>query len=383
MHVDQDLIDRAVELRPLVARYADESNRDRGQHPEVAGALAAAGLHRLAVPVEVGGLGANPLTTIRVIEEISAADGSAGWTLMLGIEALGVAAGYLPPETTAKILADKPETIMGGGVTPTGTAVPTAGGFRVTGRWPFASGIDNADWWWGGCYVDDGSGRRPRSTVEVLVPVDQLTIHRTWDGSGLAGTGSHDVEIVSRFVPYDRCTSVHQGRPAVDHPYFRMPLLSRFAFNKVGVSTGIARAALDAFVELARSKTPGGERTLLAERPRAQRAIAEAEAALGGGRAWALDIVEELWAEAMAGRPISAELHAMVRLSCSSAAQAAMVAVDRVHSAAGTSANVRHSPLDRCWRDVHTVPQQITVAPHMIETAGRVLLGLAPDLLAF
>lgn len=378
----ESMIERAASLAPRIAASADWSEQNRRQAPEVATELAEAGLHRSGVPACLGGLDGDPITMMRVIEEVSAADGAAGWTLMIGIEVMGVASGFLAPETLRTILADKPSTIMAGAINPVGTAIPAEGGFVVSGQWPFGSGVHNADWWWGGCLVDDGTDRRPRRFIQAMVPADDVTILDTWDVSGLAGSGSHDVLASGVFVPESHLTDLEKPND-IDHPIFRMPTMARLAFNKVGVATGIARSALSSFVELASAKTPRGERTSLALRPRAQLAIAEATAAFNGGRSWALDVVEEMWAEVEAGRPVSDELHARVRLSCSNAVQQSVRAVEMVHAAAGSSANFRSSPLERQFRDVHVVPQQITVAPHMIEAAGRVLLGLDPDLAAF
>jgi len=375
---NDDVVARAERLTPLVRRHADWSEEHRRQAPEVARALAEAGLHRCGVPKSLGGLGCDPMSMMRVIETVSGADGGAGWTVMIGIEVLGVASGYLPADTVRSLLAAQPATIAAGAVNPVGRAVPTDGGYLVNGRWPFASGIHNADWWWGGCVVDDGTGRRPRDTIQVLVPHEQVTIVDTWHVAGLAGSGSHDVEVVDRFVPHAHVSTM-PGPPAMtDEPIFRMPIMARFAFNKVGVATGIARSAVEAFKLLAAEKTPRGERNSLAERPRAQSAVAQAEARLSSGRAWAFEVVEELWAAALEGRPVSPDLHARVRLSCSYAVESSVRAVELVHSAAGSTVNFRSSPLERQFRDVHVVPQQITVAPHLMDAAGRVLLGLDP-----
>jgi alkylation response protein AidB-like acyl-CoA dehydrogenase len=323
------------------------------------------------------------MTMMEVIEAVSMADGGAGWTVMIGIEVLGVAAGYVPEDTMRTILTTEPATIAAGAINPLGRAVPTEGGFVVDGRWPFASGIHNADWWWGGCMVDDGTDRRPRQAIQVLVPRGSFEIIDTWDVAGLAGSGSHDVAVTDQFVPLSHVSTM-PGPPANrTEPIFRMPVMSRLAFNKIGVATGIARSAIDDFVALAGEKTPRGERSVLAERPRAQLAVAEAEALLCSGRAWVFEVVEELWDHALAGRPVSDELHARVRLSCAHAVQSSVRAVETVHSAAGASVNFRSSPLERRFRDVHVVPQQITVAPHLIEAAGRVLLGLDPGQATF
>lgn len=382
VQAEDPIISQATGLAALVADHADWSEQHRRQEPSVAKKLAAEGFHRSGVPVSHGGLGRDPRTMIRLIEEISAADGAAGWTLMIGIEVIGVASGYLPMETVRSILVNKPDTIVAGAANPVGTAVPVSGGFTVSGQWPFASGIHNADWWWGGCLVEDGTKKGTRRFVQALIPADQVEIVDTWSVSGLAGSGSHDVKASGCFVPSEYMSDL-STEPNCADPIFAMPVTARFAFNKVGVATGIARSAIEAFTDLAAKKTARGERSPLAERPRAQLAVAEATAALRSGRAWVFEVVDELWAGCVAGRPVSPELHATVRLSCSHAVQQAVRAVELVHAAAGSSANFRDSPLERQFRDVHVVPQQITVAPHMIETAGRVLLGLPPDSLVF
>ena len=318
---------------------------------------------------------------IRVIEEISAADGSAGWTLMIGVEVLGVAFGYLDADLVRDLLVAEPNLIAAGAVNPLGRAERVDGGWRVSGRWPFASGVHNSQYFWGGCMID--SQERPRPTLQAWMPASEIQIIDTWSVSGLQGTGSHDVEVSDVFVSDGWVSNVLGGKARVDSPMFRMPLMSRFAFNKVGVATGIARAAIDDFVHLATEKVPVGGRERLCERPRAQEAVADAEATLCSARAWVFDVVQELWGDALEGRRISDELHARVRLSCSHAAESAAAAVDIVHKAAGSTVNFLGAPLERRFRDVHVVPQHITVAPHLKEAAGRVMLGLDPGVMTF
>jgi alkylation response protein AidB-like acyl-CoA dehydrogenase len=170
---------------------------------------------------------------------------------------------------------------------------------------------------------------------------------------------------------------VHEGT------LFQLPQFSRLAYNKVGVSLGIARAAIDAFVELCSEKTPRLSATLLRDRPRAQLAVAEAEAAVRSARAFVLDVCAEQWATVAAGGRSDRRERAMVRLACSHACQEAARAVSLLCVAAGTSPNPVDSVLGRCARDVVVVPQQLMVAPHFIEAAGRVLLGLDPHEPAF
>ena len=174
-------------------------------------------------------------------------------------------------------------------------------------------------------------------------------------------------------------TAVGGGKPRHEGPLYRLPPFSRLAYNKVGVATGIARRALDSFTELAEAKTPRLASKPLRERPRAQLAIAQAEATLRAARAFVFDAVGEEWDTVCRGDVADRRQRALVRLACSHACQEAIRAVELVHSAAGTSANLEDSPIGRARRDVAVVAQQLMVAPQFIEDAGRVLLGLDPN----
>ncbi len=150
----------------------------------------------------------------------------------------------------------------------------------------------------------------------------------------------------------------------------------RLAYNKVGVATGIARAALDEFIALASERVPRGMRTPLRERQHAQTSIAEAETLLRSTRAFVFEAVEEVWRDTLAERPVTPKQRALVQLACSQAVAASARAVELVYAAAGSSANFAASPLERRMRDVHVVGQHIMVSPAQVEPAARVLLGL-------
>ncbi|MFT3855840.1 MAG: acyl-CoA dehydrogenase family protein [Ilumatobacteraceae bacterium] len=205
----------------------------------------------------------------------------------------------------------------------------------------------------------------------------------TWRSPGLRGTGSHDVVLDEVFVPEELTTDLYGVGMRVDTPLFRMPPYSRLAFNKVGVATGIARAALDAFVELATEKKPLTSMSLLRERPQAQLAIAEAEARLRAARAFVFEAVTHVFDVAAAGEEATLHEQAMVRLACSHCCAEAVRAVDVVLAQAGMSALTPDRPLERCGRDVRVVPQHVTVAPSAFQDAGRVLLGLDPQSIIF
>lgn len=377
----QATVATAKALQPRVRESAESAQQLRHAPEDIVREMAGAGLYKLAAPACFGGGEADPITTIEVIEAISQADGSIGWCLMIGMEVVGIGGSLMEPTTAARLFADHPNLVMSGALNPQGTARPVAGGWQVSGRWPFASGCHYADLFWGQCRViaDDSTTPKPPPLIEVIVPRHDYRIVDTWRVNGLRGTGSHDVAVDDLFVPDEMITEVSGRKPAHDGPLFRLPPFTRLAYNKVGVATGIARAALDAFVELAEEKQPRLSSRSLRERPRAQLRFAEAEAALRSARAFVFDTVGDAWETVLAGDVADRRQRALVRLACSHACQESIRAVELVHQAAGTTANFEESPIGRARRDVAVVAQQVMVAPHFIEDAGRVLLGLDPN----
>lgn len=370
---------RARALQPLVRANAARAEADANPVGEVIRAFVDAGLYRICLPAVYGGDEADPATTIEVIEAISAADGATGWALMIGVETVGLGLAWAEPDTAAKLMADHPGPVMAGALNPVGVAVPLPdGGYRVRGQWPFASGCMHADYFWGMCLVE-GS----REMLEVIVPRASYEVVPTWRVNGLRGSGSHDVRVDNLVVPPSMITHTRDAPPGHDGPLFRLPPYSRLAYNKVGVSLGIARAAIQSFVELCNAKTPRLASSLLRDRPRAQLAVAEAEAVLRSARAFVMEACQDQWDTVVAGGRCDRQQRALVRLACSHAVQECCRAVQLVHAAAGTSPNPAESVLGRCFRDVHVVPQHIMVAPQFIESAGRVLLGMDPGELAF
>ena len=230
------------------------------------------------------------------------------------------------------------------------------------------------------CWARPWRGPRPRSLCFALLPAEHVTIHDTWDTVGLRGTGSHDVTADDVFVPDAQMGVVATGRDTLpDSTLFRLPPSLRFPFPKVGVATGIARATLAEFSDLAQGKKARVSRTLLRERPDAQLAVARAEALIGSGWAFATEMVETVWELAAAGEPIPAAIHARTRLACTHAVANCVEAVETLCTSAGTTANFTASPLARYLADVRAVPQHAMVGGYNTLNAGRLLLGLTAD----
>ncbi len=376
-------LDAALALAPRLQGAADETEQRRRLAPELVRALAQAGVFRMCVPRSLGGGEVDPATVVRTVETLARADGSAGWSAMIGATS-GVASAYLPDDAAREIYGRDPEGVTGGAFAPLGKAMVVDGGYRVSGRWPFASGCEHCAWLMGGSIVLDGGKPRllPSGTPDnrlMLLPASEVRIIDTWHVAGLRGTGSHDMAVEDRFVPGARSVSLISDRPRARGALYAFPVFGLLALGIAAVALGIARRAIDELVTLAAGKTPSGSRRLLAERAVIQTQVAEAEAMLGGGRALLLETVGALWEHAQAAGAIDVRERARLRLAATHATLASARAVDLMYTAGGGTAVYATSPLQRCFRDVHVATQRMLVAPATLELAGRILLGLEAD----
>ena len=377
------LLNRARELALRVRACADDIERGRRLPAPLVAELADAGLFRMCVPRKLGGPEVDAATMIRAIEAVAQADGSAGWCVMIAATS-GVLSAYLPEDTAREIYAVAPNVVTGGVFAPVGTAVVVDGGYRVTGRWAFASGCEHCQWLMGGSVVlADGTpqllaGGLPNSRL-MLFPASHVQIIDTWNVSGLRGTGSHDIAVVDLFVPEDRSASLITDRPRQPGLLYLFPVFGLLALGIAGVATGVARRAIDELVQLAGAKTPAGSRRRLAERAAIHLQVAQAEAALRSARAFLFETVEQTWQSAAASGEVTVQQRALLRLAATQATANAANAVDWMYTAGGGTSVYATSPLQRCFRDIHVVTQHMMVAAPTYELTGRIFLGLEAD----
>ncbi len=377
-----DVVQTAHDLIPLAAASAPASERESSLAAEVVAGIAEADLFRLCVPRSVGGHEAGAGEIVGAIEALSQGDGAAGWCLMIAATA-GLVSGWLERASAAEVFG-RPDAPCGGVFAPRGRAEPDSSGYRVTGRWPFSSGVRHSAWMLGGCVVHERSGPRllPSGApdVHLLVwPRAELEIVETWSVTGLRGTGSHDMQLDGMLVPSALAVSLFTGAPVEDGPLYAFPIFGLLAVGVAAVGLGIARAALDDLTALAGAKTPSMSTRPLADHPSAQATAAGACAQVSAARAFLYEAVEEAWAEAVQARAVTLERRARLRLAATHAAAASAAAVAAVYHAAGGSSIYTTSPLERRFRDVHTLRQHMIVGPATWELAGRVLLGARID----
>jgi indole-3-acetate monooxygenase len=379
------IIDAARNMVPEIDGVRVDIERERRLPSSLVEKMRSAHLFELWVPRKFGGLELHPVDLVRVIEMLSSADGSVGWCATIA-NVYGLLAGSLSEAAADEIFGN--HEIVAGTINPTGTAIAVDGGYRVTGRWGYGSGIDHSSWVIGNCIIHDGTTPRrtsggapdmrflffPRSNVEII---------DTWHVGGMRGTGSHDFRVDDLFVPMDRGIPAFVSLGTQPGTLFQMPLLSLFIVALAAVTLGIARAALDALYGLAGAKTPMGSAVLLRDKPVAQFSAARAEALVQAARAFIFDAVGKQWDEVAAGKQASLQKRASIRLACTYAGEACVSAVDLAYQIAGGSALYDSNRLERYLRDIHAATQHIGLTTNNYELAGRVLFGVDPGTARF
>jgi alkylation response protein AidB-like acyl-CoA dehydrogenase len=377
------LLQAVHRIADVVQRHADEAERNRRLSLPVVSALADAGLFRMGLPADLGGLEVSPLTFYRAIEAVAALDGSAGWCAFIGASS-AFGGAFLSNEAAEEIYGRDSRVITGGSVAPVGKALVRDGGYVVSGRWPYASGCQHSSWLFAACQVIDGDRVRltPAGAPEVrlaCVPAGSVTIlEDTWDVSGLAGTGSHDFTIDGVYVPGGYTLPLGPGMLRGKHyqgALYHSPLVGLLRLPTSAVALGIAQRAVQACMQLVKSKPAVIGTGVLRDQPLIQARMADAVALVNSGREWLHAVLERTW-EVTARGPVSPRQRAELLLAALNATRRATEAVQSVYTIAGGSANYRRSSLQRSLRDIQAVTQHVGMAPQQYEEAGRMLLGL-------
>ena len=372
-----DVVAAVRALTPAIRDACVDLDHTRRVPESVIGSLRDLDVFRLLAPAELGGAECDPLTFLRVVEAASYADGSVGWCVMIG-GCYGTFGGMLPHDAAHAIFG-YPASISAGAFRPQGVAHEVDGGYRVSGRWTLGSGSSHANWFVAGCAVmrDGAPVKSPTGGPtfrEVFVPADQVEIVDTWDATGLRGTASHDYTITDVFVPASY-SCWFQEQPRCQGPLFRMPPIAMFATFIAAVPLGVARHAVDSFVELALAKGQLGGANVLADRQVTHATVGRARALIQSGRAYVESALVDLWDRVSAGHAPTIDDRGQLWLAATHAAHGALAAVNLVFKIAGSSAVYATSPLDRCLRDAHTAVQHVTTQEANFELAGALELG--------
>jgi alkylation response protein AidB-like acyl-CoA dehydrogenase len=378
----QTYFDKVQKLAPIIREHADRAEHEAQMPREVADAFHEAGLFRMFLPRTMAGGELNVPDSLRLIEEVSRIDASAGWNLAIcgGGPIFG---HYLSREAFEKIYGD-PRGVTAGSLNPlTSQATPVEGGWRYSGRATNASGSGHATYLMAAAMIlHDGAPQIVNGFPMLragFFPIKHAKILNTWSTAGMRGTGSNDCVFENVFIPDEFTFDWLNAQPTWQRgPFASIPLQLQFAGGLASVVLGTARHALDALNEIAQAKVPVATRALLRERPIAQIQFAQAEGLLNAARAYFYQCNDEVWRKGEAGESFTLQDRAQVRLAVVTAVKLALQAVDLVADAAGMSSAQTSCPIERCWRDVHTASQHVLMNTARFEVVGRVLFGLDP-----
>jgi len=382
---DPAVIARAEAIRADVAAASNEIEARRRLPPALLDRLHEARLFRLLLPRSSDGIETDPVTFFHVIETIAKADASTAWCLSQA-GGCAMSAAYLDLPVAQAIFSD-PRAVLAWGPGPRVKAVACEGGYRVTGVWSFASGGRHATWLGAHCpvYAADGSPGREANGEPLertmLVRTEDVEWTDIWNTVGLRGTASDQFTLNDFFVRADHSITREFDRERREAgPLYRMGSGTCYQVGFAGVACGIARGALDNFVEMARNKVPRGMKSPLRDNAVVQSGLAQAEVNLRAARGFVLQSMADIWKDLVAGNDIAVAQRVTIRMAATHAIHKAREAVDFAYNAAGATAIFEGHPLERRFRDIHTVTQQLQGRLSHFETVGAWMMGVDADL---
>ena len=376
------LVERARALKPLIARDADEIERTRRLTPAVTSALVENGLYRALLPQSFGGAEAPLEIFMQMQEEIAKADASTAWCLGQ-CSVCAMTAAYLEADAGNEIFNTPPGILAWGAIAHEVKAVD--GGYIANARWDFASGMRQASWL--GAHVRiveaDGTPRRKADGSPeirtILFPATSATMHDVWDVIGLKGTGTDSYSVENLFIP-EKFAALRDDRDAVREkgPLYKLTTNAVFGMGFGATSLGVARATLDAAIELARTKLPQGL-AAMRENNAVQGMIGRSEATLRAARAYLYATAAEVWRDLERGDRLTEAHRIALRIATTWTIHQSAAVVDTAYHMAGATAVFAANPFERRFRDMHAIAQQIQARDTHYEDAGRAILAARLD----
>jgi alkylation response protein AidB-like acyl-CoA dehydrogenase len=379
--VGSEILERARAIAPWLRLRAEEIEAVRQLPADVVQALRHTGVFRMGFARRWGGPELTSIAQTEVIEALSYGDTAAGWCAMIGSDT-GLYAAFLDEPVVRRMFPNL-DMITAGLLFPTGRAELVDGGYRLTGRWQFGSGITHCDWVVSGAFIyrngrpEPGPLGEPHDSRLMMVPRAQVEVLDTWHTTGLAGSGSCDYTITDVFVPAEHTLTfdaVRSGHGPLAQPEVHMR-------NMPGVPLGVARAALDHVIDLAATRANPATGAM-ADDYRTQVVLAACEADFAAARHYVYDSLRRQHEVLAAGGDLddlTPHERAALALSRRHAFQVARKIVSRLYDLLQTSSIYRSSPMDRWLRDTTTMCQHIVAQDRILQSAGAYLLGGRPS----
>ncbi|MCX4815222.1 hydroxylase [Streptomyces sp. NBC_01239] len=356
-----EVVQRVEQYGPKLAELAAENEKLGRLSDDTVGLLRSAGVMRLLQPTKFGGYAAHPRDFAEAVMAVARHDGAAGWVSgVVGVHPWEVA--QMDPRVAQEIWSEDQETWIASPYMPNGIAEPVDGGYVLSGRWPFSSGTDHADWVFLGALVGNGKGKpaSPPNVLHVILPRSSYEIiDDSWDVIGLSGTGSKDVVVDGAFIPSYRTVNqdeVSAGEAAasngVTEALYRLPFTSMFPLGITSAVIGICEGALDVHLAQQRERvTVTGVQ--VRDDPYTLYTAGEAASEIAASRAQLIDGISRAYDTVAAGETVSFEERSNIRRNQVRCAWRAVSALDEVFNRSGGNVIRRNNPLQRFWRDAH------------------------------
>lgn len=352
----------------------DRTEAGRTLAPDSVEALRETGLFMLKAPREVGGAEAHPVVQMDVIEGVTKLDPAAAWCMFITSAVSGSALARLPEDAVEEILASG-FPFMAGSLRPGGTARRVAGGFRVSGRWAWGSGLPHADWIVAPTFTDDET----QPVIGAVIPIAEVERHDTWHVLGMKGTGSGDYEVDDVFVPDRFAIDMVRGTQQRGGALYRLGLPGYVVNEHGSFAYALGELALQTMVDSAIEKKRGYTGSLsIADREVFQRTVGLSSQRLRACRLLMADVIERLFDAATDGPP-TAILQSEARAAAVLCTDEALDIVGALFRYGGGSAVMLDNIMQRCLRDLHTVQSHLVVSDSAYEIHGQLLLGLTEE----
>ena len=375
--IDMDqYLETAHDLADLVRTATDRIEAERRIPPDISNEIADRGFFRLLLPRSLGGAEMEHPDFLKIVRVFAEVDASVAWCInqnnVFSTNAVRVSA-----ETAREIWTVQRNVVTNGPPVSGTRADVVDGGYRLSGRWNFSSGIPHATWVAALTPVFHPGQEEPSETRTLLLPKKQVKMLDIWQVGGLRGTGSLSFEADDVFVPaaHSYPTTAKSSEPG---PIYVLPTTMMFCSGFATVALGTARAGLDAAIELSKSKTQHFQQAKMSDLSTTQRMVGQAEAIWNSARAFLNEASLAMWAGAKANHSLTMEERINVRLSSTHAIRQAAEVVDIAYALCGSSAIFAVNPIQRRFQDVHTITQQVQGRLTHYDTAGQFFLGLEP-----
>jgi alkylation response protein AidB-like acyl-CoA dehydrogenase len=376
------LLEHVRKVGPTLEENAEENDKLGRLNEVTFAALKPLRMSHIFAGEEIGGAQLSPTQGLELLEAITYHSGAAGWISMVHACIGAMSAAFLPDTAIARLFAPESENRFSGQGTPTGMLKKVEGGYRLNGRWSYASGIHHATFTHSAALLDDGSGNPAKDEQgDVIVlcahaPVGEHELIGNWDVLGLNATGSIDYAAKDIFIPDDMVFPILTAQPHRQKEFFSLGVVGLAAIGHSGWAIGASRRILDEMAKLARTKT--GRSGLIGESDKFWFDFGRAEARVRAARAFLFEVWRDVETSIEAGKSVSTRQISLIHLAKSEVHEAGVDACQFVYRAAG-GASLRKGVMQRVYREMLTAANHFTISPGIVGAAGRDIGGIWND----